>query len=43
MDNIQQIAARYRSQVEEAQQELSRVQQRIYRIASYCSWPAWPD
>ena len=34
MDNIQQIAARYRSQVEEAQQELSRVQQRIYRIGT---------
>ena len=34
MDNIQQIAARYRSQVEEAQQELNRVQQRIYRIGT---------
>ena len=34
MDNIQQIAARYRTQAEEAGQELNRVQQRIYRIGT---------
>ena len=34
MDNLQQIADRYRSQAEAAQQELNRVQQRIYRIGT---------